>query len=222
MTVPVLLDSAGRRRSPATMPGYHAGRPPRQGHAVPRRPADGRGDRRRHAPHGRGSTWVAASRDDRRALARRSAHSRSPRAGRIRPRPAPRVAARPQRQGRQAPRSRDGRVGLGAPAPMAHCTARAAHRAAVLHHRRATRGRPWSSAAVRSQLRRLTARAGVRRRFAPHQLRHAHALELAREGVTLNIIQRQLGHAKLGTTSIYLQGTTPRRSSPPCAHAGRR
>jgi hypothetical protein len=29
--MPVLsaLDSAGRRRSPATMPGYHAGRPPR-------------------------------------------------------------------------------------------------------------------------------------------------------------------------------------------------
>jgi integrase len=25
----VLLDAAGRRRSPATMPGYHAGRPPR-------------------------------------------------------------------------------------------------------------------------------------------------------------------------------------------------
>jgi Phage integrase family len=34
----------------------------------------------------------------------------------------------------------------------------------------------------------------VRRHFAPHQLRHAHALELAREGVPLNIIQRQLGH----------------------------
>ena len=28
MTVPVVLDSAGRRRSPATMPGYHARRPP--------------------------------------------------------------------------------------------------------------------------------------------------------------------------------------------------
>ncbi len=42
--------------------------------------------------------------------------------------------------------------------------------------------------------------------FAPHQLRRAHALELAREGVSLNIIQRQLGHANLGTTSIYLQG----------------
>ncbi len=29
MTVPVVLDSAGRRRSPATLPGYHAGRAPR-------------------------------------------------------------------------------------------------------------------------------------------------------------------------------------------------
>jgi integrase len=49
----------------------------------------------------------------------------------------------------------------------------------------------------------------VRRRFAPHQLRHAHALELAREGVPLNNIQRQLGHANLRTTSIYLQGIDP-------------
>ena len=32
----------------------------------------------------------------------------------------------------------------------------------------------------------------------------AHALALAREGVPLNIIQRQLGHTNLGTTSIYL------------------
>lgn len=29
MTASTVLDSAGRRRSPATMPGYHAGRPPR-------------------------------------------------------------------------------------------------------------------------------------------------------------------------------------------------
>ena len=28
MTVSPILDSAGRRRSPATMPGYHAGRAP--------------------------------------------------------------------------------------------------------------------------------------------------------------------------------------------------
>jgi hypothetical protein len=29
MTVSAALDAAGRPRSPATMPGYHAGRPPR-------------------------------------------------------------------------------------------------------------------------------------------------------------------------------------------------
>ncbi len=55
-------------------------------------------------------------------------------------------------------------------------------------------------------LRRLAARAGVRRRFAPHQLRHAHAIELAHEGVPLNVIQRQLGHRNVVVTSIYLQG----------------
>jgi integrase/recombinase XerD len=69
-----------------------------------------------------------------------------------------------------------------------------------------TRGRAWSSAAARAQLRRTAARAGVRRRFAPHQLRHAHAVEMAREGVPLIVIQRQLGHTNLGITSIYLQG----------------
>jgi site-specific recombinase XerD len=69
-----------------------------------------------------------------------------------------------------------------------------------------TRGRPWASDAARAQLRRVAAKAGVRRRFAPHQLRHAHAVELAHEGVPLNVIQRQLGHTNLGVTSIYLQG----------------
>jgi integrase len=69
-----------------------------------------------------------------------------------------------------------------------------------------TRGRPGASDAARAQLRRVAAKAGVRRRFAPHQLRHAHAVELAHEGVPLNVIQRQLGHTNLGVTSIYLQG----------------
>jgi site-specific recombinase XerD len=59
---------------------------------------------------------------------------------------------------------------------------------------------------VRKQLRRVAAAAGVRWRFAPHQLRHAHAIEMAYEGVPLVVIQRQLGHANLGIPSIYLQG----------------
>jgi site-specific recombinase XerD len=69
-----------------------------------------------------------------------------------------------------------------------------------------TRGRPWAPPAVRIQLRRLAVDAGVRRRFAPHQLRHAHAVEMARERVPLNVIQRQLGHTNLRVTSIYLEG----------------
>jgi site-specific recombinase XerD len=74
---------------------------------------------------------------------------------------------------------------------------------------RPTRGRSWPATAARDELRTLAARAGGRRRFAPHRLRHAHALELAREGVPINIIQRQLGHSDLGTTSTYLQGIDP-------------
>ena len=70
----------------------------------------------------------------------------------------------------------------------------------------ATAGRPWSATAARGTLRRLASSAGVRRRFAPHQLRHAHAVEIAREGVPLMVIQRQLGHANRGITSIYLEG----------------
>jgi len=69
-----------------------------------------------------------------------------------------------------------------------------------------TGGRHWSSASARAELRRTAAAAGVRRRFAPHQLRHAHAVEMAREGVPLIVIQRQLGHSNPGITSVYLQG----------------
>jgi site-specific recombinase XerD len=69
-----------------------------------------------------------------------------------------------------------------------------------------TRGRHWSPAAARAELGHTAASAGVRRRFAPHQLRHAHAVEMAREGVPLIVIQRQLGHSNLGITSVYLQG----------------
>ncbi len=67
-----------------------------------------------------------------------------------------------------------------------------------------------------------------RRRFAPH-LPHAHAVELARKGVPLNVIQRQPGHANLGTTSTYLQGidteeiiatVNPRRAPMMSASAG--
>ena len=46
----------------------------------------------------------------------------------------------------------------------------------------------------------------MRRRFAPHQLRHAHAVELLHDGIRLPLIQRQLGHSHLSTTGTYLRG----------------
>jgi integrase len=84
-----------------------------------------------------------------------------------------------------------------------------------------TRGCHWSPAAARAELRCVAAAAGVRRRFAPHQLRHGHAVEMAREGVPLIVIQRQLGHRNLGITSVYLQGIDSGEASKPFTRDGR-
>jgi site-specific recombinase XerD len=67
-------------------------------------------------------------------------------------------------------------------------------------------GWPLSPAGIRAQLHRVALAAGVRRQVAPHQLRHAHAVEMSREGISLIVIQRQLGHADLEITSRYLRG----------------
>jgi site-specific recombinase XerD len=69
-----------------------------------------------------------------------------------------------------------------------------------------TRGHAWSASAARLELHRTAMHAGVRRRVAPHQLRHAHAVEPLHEGIPLPLIQRQLGHSHLSTTGTYLQG----------------
>jgi site-specific recombinase XerD len=69
-----------------------------------------------------------------------------------------------------------------------------------------TKGQPWSASAYRAQLRDLAAKAGVQRRLAPHQLRHAHACELTREGVSVVHVSRQLGHSNIATTTTYLGG----------------
>jgi site-specific recombinase XerD len=89
-----------------------------------------------------------------------------------------------------------------------------------------TGGHAWSASAARLELHRTAIAAGVRRRLAPHQLRHAHAVELLHEGIPLPLIQRQLGHAYLSTTGTYLQGisseeiiSTVRARRAPMMHA---
>jgi site-specific recombinase XerD len=206
----VLLDAAGRRRSPVTMPGYHAGRPP--GNKGVRYPADPptvdeivavmrHTAADRHGYRLRAMIvvlWRAGLRlQEALALAE---HDLDPRRGSLL-----------VRRGKGGRRREVGMDEWGWEQLRPWLTARAELPPGPLFciTDSATHGRPWSAAAVRSEFRRVAARAGVRRRFAPHQLRHAHALELAREGVPLNIIQRQLGHTNLGTTSIYLQGIDP-------------
>jgi integrase len=213
MTVLSVLDAAGRRRSAATLPGYHAGRPPRNKGirypadpptveeivAVMRHTSDDR-----HGWRGRAMIvvlWRAGLRiQEALALAE---HDLDPRRGS--------VLVRYGKGGRPA-RSGMDEWGWEHLRPWLKRATRTAGRAAVLHHRRpdprpAVVGRRRTQRvppARRSRLRQAAVRAAPAAR---------HALELAREGVPLNIIQRQLGHANLGTTSIYLQGIDPRRSS---------
>jgi site-specific recombinase XerD len=144
------LDAAGHRRSPATMPGYHRGRPPRN----------------------KGEQYPADPPTVEEIIAvMRAAGDRS------------------DGQRLRALIVLLWRAGL--------------RISEALDVRESDR---WEASAARKQLHHTAAAAGVRRRFAPHQLRHAHAIEMAHEGVPLVVIQRQLGHAHLGITSIYLQG----------------
>jgi len=203
----LLLDRAGRRRSPATMPGFHAGRPPRNKGlrypadppkveeiiAVMRAAGDG--------PHGRrlrgliAIVWRTGLRIQE-ALALGEADLDQRRGS---------LLVRHGKGGRRREVGMDVwgweqlapwlETRLDLPVGPLFCIVTGP-----------TRGRHWANAAARADLRRTAAAAGVRRRFAPHQLRHAHAVEMAREGVPLIVIQRQLGHSNLGITSIYLQG----------------
>jgi len=67
-------------------------------------------------------------------------------------------------------------------------------------------GRPWSSSQVRVALRRTAAQAGYAGASLDTSCATPTLSRWAREGVPLNVIQRQLGHANLGVTSISLQG----------------
>ena len=207
MSAPPLLNAAGRRRSPVKLPGYFAGRPPRNKGlsyppdpptveeivAVMRQAGDG--------PHGARLRalivllWRAGLRINEALTV--TEHDLDARLGAI--------LVRHGKGGRRREVGMDPwgweqlrawlELRVGMPVGPLLCVIGGP-----------TRGRPLASDAARANLRRVASKAGVRRRFAPHQLRHAHAVELAHEGVPLNIIQRQLGHTNLGVTSIYLQG----------------
>jgi integrase len=73
----------------------------------------------------------------------------------------------------------------------------------------ATAGERWTPCGVRQALQAVKQRSGVTKRVAPHQLRHSHAVGMAREGVPVPFISKQLRHSSIGTTSTYLEGIAP-------------
>jgi integrase len=185
----VLLDAAGRRRSPATIPGFHAGRSPRnKGQRYPADPPtvaeivavmrhagdDVYGDRLRGLIV---VLWRAGLRIHE-ALALGEADLDARRGSLL------------VRRGKGGRRREVGMDGGGWQQLQPWLAARGELPVGPLFciAGGSTRGRAWSAAAAREQL------------------RHAHAVEMAREGVPLIVIQRQLGHTNLGITSTYLQG----------------
>ncbi len=72
------------------------------------------------------------------------------------------------------------------------------------------KGKPLKPSYVRTLLPRLADKEGIEKRVHPHGLRHTHAYELMMEGVPVPIIQSQLGHASLATTDRYLRHIAPK------------
>ncbi len=203
----VLLDVAGYRRSPATMPGYHRGRPPRnKGERYPAdrptveeivavmRTVGGRADGHRLRAL-IVLLWRAGLRIGEALELHESDLDRS--LGAILLRRGKGGRRREVAIDRWAWDQLDSWIEIRRQLPVGALLC-------VIHG--PTAGRRWEASAARKQLHHAAAAAGVRRRFAPHQLRHAHAVEMAHEGVPLVVIQRQLGHANLGINSVYLQG----------------
>ena len=203
----MLLDVAGPRRSPATMPGYHRGRPPRnKGEQYPADPptveeivavmrtigdrADGHRLRALIV-----LLWRAGLRISEALALQESDLDRSRGA----------VLVRRGKGGKRREVGMD-RWAWGQLDPWLEIRRELPIGAVLCVIDGPTSGCRWEAAAARKQLHHDATAAGVRRRFAPHQLRHAHAVEMAHEGVPLVVTQRQLGHANLEVTSVYLQG----------------
>src|SRR4051794_41029538 len=176
----LLFDAAGRRRSPATMPGVHAGRPPRnKGIRYPADPPTveeivavmrAAGDDR-HGRRLRGLIvvlWRAGPRIHE-ALALNESDLDHRRGSLL------------VRRGKGGRRREVGMDEWASEQLRPWIALRLDFRVARLFC--VTSGGPGarggSPAAARAELRRVAVTAGVRRRFAPHQLRHAHAVEMA-------------------------------------------
>lgn len=70
-------------------------------------------------------------------------------------------------------------------------------------------GRRLGAPQVRTMLHRKARQSGLTKRVTPHQFRHGHAFGMAREGIPITVISKQLGHSNIGTTHTYLNHVDP-------------
>jgi site-specific recombinase XerD len=182
MSTSVLFDVAGRRRSPATMPGHHCGRPPRnKGRQYPADPPTveeivavmrcaGQTTHGLRVPALIVVLWRAGLRISEALALTESDLDRATGA----------ILVRHGKGGKRREVGMD-RWGWQQIEPWLDFRPALPVGALLCVMHGPTAGRPWSPTAARSTLRNLAVSAGVRRRFAPHQLRHAHAVEMAHE-----------------------------------------
>jgi integrase len=219
----VLLDVAGHRRSPATMPGYHRGRPPRnKGEQYPADPPTVEeivavirivGDRsdgyRLRALIV--LLWRAGLRSSEALALQEGDLDRS--RGAVLVRRGKGGKRREVGMDRWAWEQLDPWLQIRRQLPIGALLC-------VIHG--PTAGRRWEASAARKQLHHAAAEAGVRRRFAPHQLRHAHAVEMAHEGVRWLLSSGSLGTPTLPSRASTCRASTAARSSAPFTGGHRR
>jgi hypothetical protein len=223
MTSISVLHSAGRRRSPATMPGYHAGRPPRnKGIHYPADPptVDGIVAVMRHTAENRHgwrlramivSLWRAGLGVQEALALAEHAWTRGEDRSWC-------AAARAP-----APRGRDGRLGLGGATPVVGRAHGAACRPVVLHHRWPD---PGAAMVERRGAHRVSASCGPRLRSAAVRAPISSATPTPSSSPTRACLSMSSsGNSATrtwGRRRSICRGSTRRRSSPPCGRGGRR
>src|SRR3954451_18450004 len=223
MTVSAVLDAAGRRRSPATMPAYHAGRPPRNNRQL--YPAD--------PPTVEEIITVMRKTADDHHGARLRALIVVLWRGGLRVQEPLALGERdldPRRGSLLARRGKGGRrreIGMDAwgweeLSPWLAARIEPAGRPAVLHHCRPPARMVLVGRRVPVEFRRLAAQAGVRRRLVPRQLRNAtpsSSLARACRSTSSSASSATPTSARPASTC---RASTRRRSSRPCMPGERR
>ncbi len=215
----VLLDVAGHRRSPATLPSYHRGRPAaQQGRALPGGSANRRRDRGSDA-RGRDRAygerlralivllWRAGLRIGE-ALTLQESDLDQDRGA---------ILVRKGKGGKRREVGMD-RWAWAQLEPWLETRRQLPVGALLCVIHGPTAGRHWEASAARKQLHRAAAAAGARRRFTPHQLRHADAVEMAMKACHWSSSSANSGMPTSASPASTSKASTAGRSSTRSTH----